>query len=249
LARTLRRTWPRCRRSPRSSAGRSWFGGNDLREAIAGRIQEVADCANGTHEAGYAERHVDRESEQDSPAAEVLRQGPNTPLSNVISAHCGSGPSDLDKVLSLARGYERFEHGREEHVSPYDSARAHLRDLAGPEVSDYQHGLAMSDLRYGMGEEDAGRVMRHLENAHAAHAGGDHGSAVDSLINAKNSAIYGSGHTRALQNVIRSAISHQDAAGATAQLGRKNRHEDEDAPYFIGGSTIRQDRIADRNEE
>jgi hypothetical protein len=79
-------------------------------------------------------------------------------------------------------------------------------------------------------EGNAEAVHGHLMDAvQAAHMGGMHGAAADL-----------SEHLADLH----AAHAHDSEFGTGL-----TEAEDEDAPYFIGGSTIRQDRIADRNEE
>src|SRR5258708_17446571 len=94
----------------------------------------------------------------------------------------------------------------------------HLRSLAGPEITRDQHDQAHSDLRYGMSEPESGTLMRHVAQAHAAYSSGDFHGAHESLVNARNAAIYGSGSTRALQHVIPSAIGRQ-APGSEISWG------------------------------
>ena len=266
------------------------FSANHLRQEIDNRIQEVADHANGTHEADFADRHVDGESEQDNDEHPDLRQGPNTPLTalgRVTSAHelrlawspearaaalksreshggmsnnfkhagemskdeltrhlgaeHGGGaqapgrrvgprlnshaamvthhdtmhdmlakgspgveqgiahthggaaaprPSRMsttgagshyggftaaaDQVLAMARGYERVEHGRVEHVGAYASARSHLENaLALHAQGDHSGALAHMSQAYGVSDH----LDAKLDRAHAAIARGDSDSA------------------------------------------------------------------------
>jgi hypothetical protein len=175
------------------------FDAKHLRQEIDNRLQEVADCANGTHTADFAERHTDGESEQNSPGMDQMQQ------QNMLSRPVRGD----DGEIRLAHAYERFEHGREEHVSEYMGRLKHMVSGATTGMLSPPHyGLleaARKEMYVGgshdMGahnpaqgvvgghleaaakaarEDDAEGVHTHLmAGAQAAHEAGMHGAAAE----------------------------------------------------------------------
>lgn len=118
---------------------------NNYAMHLAGELdRKVADATaslNGTHEPGYAERHVGPEGEQDNDAVEDLRQGPNTGLTAAQDDKVELAWSDASREAAAeARHAHVGEGGLREQLTDHtlppapQFARSHLRATLGGHV-------------------------------------------------------------------------------------------------------------------